>query len=320
MFDKKSSKFLKKEADILTTTGSCYEYTIKKAKSQGTLVVVESGSSHAFFQNEIVGEEYKNFGIPYSPFQLSDKRIFDDTLKSYEIADYIAIPSNFAKKTFLEKGIPEEKLIYVPYGVDLSEFRQVEKQDDVFRVVFAGGMNLRKGVHYLLQGFSELNLPNSELVFLGTVNDEIKPFFRKYSVRSSDKFGNGDKEILYLGHKPQRELYKYYSQCSVFVIMSIQEGLALVQPQAMACGLPVICTTNTGGEDIIRDGKDGYIIPIRDVDALKEKILYLYENPEEREKMSKSARERVSTGFTWDDYGDRIVKEYERILNSKNQF
>ena len=54
----------------------------------------------------------------------------------------------------------------------------------------------------------------------------------------------------------------------------------MVTVQAMACGLPVICTTNAGAADIIREGRDGFILPIRDVDAIKEKILYFYENPE----------------------------------------
>ena len=92
----------------------------------------------------------------------------------------------------------------------------------------------------------------------------------------------------------------------------------MVQPQAMACGLPVIATTNTGAEDIIRDGKDGFVIPIRDVEKLKEKLIYFYENPEICWKMEESAKQRVSRGFTWDDYGDKIIKLYADILNRKN--
>jgi len=89
----------------------------------------------------------------------------------------------------------------------------------------------------------------------------------------------------------------------------------MVQLQAMACGLPVICTTNTGGEDIIRNGKEGFIVPIRDVEALKEKILYLYSNPEKCKKMGYNAKKRVKENFTWDHYGDRIIKKYKEILN-----
>ncbi|MEK7549210.1 MAG: glycosyltransferase family 4 protein, partial [Patescibacteria group bacterium] len=148
----------------------------------------------------------------------------------------------------------------------------------------------------------------SELMLLGAMNEEMAPFFKKYAGHYN-----------YVGKVPQAELYKHYSQGSVFVMPSIEEGLALVQPQAMACGLPIIATTNTGAEDIVRDGLDGFIIPIRDVSALKEKILYLYEHPEERKKMSASAKEHVSSGFTWDDYGNKMIAEYERILNIKNK-
>ena len=89
----------------------------------------------------------------------------------------------------------------------------------------------------------------------------------------------------------------------------------MVQLQAMACGLPVICTTNTGGEDIIRNGKEGFVVPIRDVEALKEKILYLYNNPEKCKRMGYNAKKMVRENFTWDYYGDRIIKKYKEILN-----
>ncbi len=84
----------------------------------------------------------------------------------------------------------------------------------------------------------------------------------------------------------------------------------------MACGLPLVATTNTGAEDIVRDGVDGFIVPIRDVEALKARLAQLYESPEMRVRMGESARQRVSTGFTWDDYGGRMIAAYERILTA----
>ena len=89
----------------------------------------------------------------------------------------------------------------------------------------------------------------------------------------------------------------------------------MVQAQAMACGLPVICTTNTGGADLVREGQDGFILPIRDVTALKEKILYFYENPEACRTMGESARRRVQAGFSWSDYGHKMIAAYRKILN-----
>ena len=139
---------------------------------------------------------------------------------------------------------------------------------------------------------------------LGSINDEIKPFLKKYK----------HKNWILKGHQPQNELYKYYSQGSVFILPSLEEGFAMVQFQAMTCGLPLICTTNAGGEDLItKDGEEGFVVPIRNVEALKEKILYLYENQDIAKEMGQKAKKTVENGFTWDDYGDRYIANLNKI-------
>jgi glycosyltransferase involved in cell wall biosynthesis len=96
--------------------------------------------------------------------------------------------------------------------------------------------------------------------------------------------------------------------------MSIEDGFGMVIVQALACGLPVICTNNSGGPDIVREGVNGYIIPARSVSLLKERIMYLYKRPQLLRDFSDDARKHVEAGFTWDDYGERIVGRYETIL------
>jgi glycosyltransferase involved in cell wall biosynthesis len=110
------------------------------------------------------------------------------------------------------------------------------------------------------------------------------------------------------------ELYKHYSQASVLVLPSIEEGLALVQAQAMACGIPVIATENTGAADLFTDGVEGFIVPIRDPRAIREKILTLYENPAMREQMGEAALARVRKIGGWDDYGERALAYYRGAL------
>jgi glycosyltransferase involved in cell wall biosynthesis len=156
-------------------------------------------------------------------------------------------------------------------------------------------------VQYLLQAFYELNLPDAELWVVGSLTKEIEPFLAKYQ---SDR-------IILKGKHPQNQLRWFYSQCSVFCLASIEEGLAMVQPQAMACGLPVIHTTNTGGEDIVRNGIDGFCVPIRDVEALKEKILFFYENPESLVEMGKNALKQARGSLSWDDYGKKMISAYQ---------
>ncbi len=293
--------------DIVAGGSSVFLHTLRRAKARDIRTVVEHGSSHIVHQNKILREEYERFGVAIEPFMLPHPKVIAKEIAEYAEADAIAIPSSYVRRTFLEQGVPPEKLIQVPYGVDLSVFRQVPKSDDVFRVIFGGGLSLRKGTHYLLQAFAELNLPNSELLLIGGVNDEIKPFLKKYAGH-----------YRHLTYRPLAELYKFYSEGSVFVLPSLEEGLAMVQPQAMACGLPVICTTNTGGEDIVRDGLDGFVIPIRSTDKIKEKLLFLYEHPDIRAAMGQSAKQRVASGFTWDDYGRKTMKEYARLLSHKS--
>jgi glycosyltransferase involved in cell wall biosynthesis len=302
LFDKLASKKVK-PADIFVVWSSFGLRSLRKAKKMGAKIILEHGSSHILYANQILQEEYKNFGIKIKPFELPHPKIIEKELKEYEEADYICIPSLFSKRTFLEKGVAENKILHIPYGVDLTNFRQIPKKDNVFRIIFVGKSCLRKGVHYLIQAFSDLKLKNAELILVGPVADDIKQFFKKYSG-----------QFKYVGHVPQNELYKYYSQSSVFVLPSIEDGFGMVIIQAMACGLPVICTTNTGGEDIVREGIDGFVIPIRDVEKLKEKILYFYENPEIAKQMGQNAKERVKSGFTWNDYGEKIYNAYKRIL------
>ena len=131
----------------------------------------------------------------------------------------------------------------------------------------------------------------------------MRPIMAKYEGR-----------FRYLGAVPRGELYKHYSQASVLVLPSIEEGLALVQAQAMACGVPVIATENTGAADLFTDGVEGFIVPIRDARAIGEKILTLYENPAMREQMGEAALARVRKIGGWDDYGERAAKYYHEAL------
>ena len=298
-FDKRASRRIG-TPDIVVAWSSYGLHTIRRAKEKGIKTVIERGSSHIAYQTKILQEEYDTWNIAHP--RLAHPKIIEKEKQEYEEADYIAIPSSFVRRSFIEHGIAESKLIQIPYGVDLTHFKKVPKTDDVFRVIFAGGMRIRKGVQYLVQAFAECKLPNAELVLLGTLDEEMKSFFKKY-----------EGTFTWKGHIPREELYKHYSQGSVFVMPSIEEGLALVQAQAMACGLPLICTTNSGGEDLIEDGKEGFVIPIRDVEALKEKLVYYHENPDALARMSEAAQTRAAHGLTWHDYGEKIAKAYERI-------
>lgn len=301
-YDRSIAKWLQPGADIFVGWSGSSLHSLRAAKKLGMKTILERGSAHIETQKQILTEEYSRQGSLF--FEIHPK-ILEKELQEYQEADFISVPSQFAVQSFLEHGFPRSKLIHVPYGVSLEHFSAQENRDrSRFRVIFCGTASLQKGTHYLLQAFHELANPDMELWLVGTVRGEMLPFLRKY--------GNGQVKVF--GKLPQSELKNYYSQCSVFCLPSLQEGFAMVILQAMACGLPVITTTNTGANDIMREGKDGFIIPIRNVEKLKEKILFFYQNQNAVIEMGANAVKQVSHLFTWKDYGEKMISEYSRIL------
>lgn len=276
-------------------------HSLRRAKALGMTTFLERGSSHMLTQQELMTEEFALNGLRYAGHHPG---ITERELIEYEEADYVCVPSSFVRQTFLDRGFPEEKLLVNAYGVDLENFPKGEKPDDVFRVIFCGALSIRKGLTYLLQAFSELNLPDSELLLIGSRQAETEPLLARHA----------SERIRHIGPFREFDLHEYYRLGSVFCMPSIEEGMAMVQAQALASGLPLICTTNSGGADLITEGEQGYVVPIRDVEALKRKILLLYENPELRMTMSRAARARVENGFAWSDYGDRAIANYRRGL------
>jgi glycosyltransferase involved in cell wall biosynthesis len=273
---------------------------IRAAKRVGARAVVVRGSSHIRVQQRLLAEEHASFGLPFA----FDEASVVAELHEFEEADYIQTNSRFARDTMIAEGVAPERIILNNTGVDPILFAPIARNDDHFRVVCAGALSLRKGSYYLLRAFAELDLPGAELWHLGPVMPEVRRVARPFFT---------DKVKLF-GVKPESALREYYSRGSVFLMPSIEEGLAVVQVQAMACGLPLICTPNSGGVDLLSgDGAEGFVVPIRDVDALKEKLLLLYQDRERCREMGRAARRRVLSNFTWDHYGDRMIAIYERL-------
>jgi glycosyltransferase involved in cell wall biosynthesis len=124
-------------------------------------------------------------------------------------------------------------------------------------------------------------------------------------------------QVEFLGPRPQTEVAQYMSSSHVMVLPSIEEGLALVLGQALACGCPVIASTNTGAEDLLSDGVEGFIVPIRDADVPRSRIQQIADDPPLRQRMSEAALRRVRHLGGWQEYGDRWVSLLEKLV-SKN--
>ena len=297
-----SKKVNYKNTDILIGWSGFSYKTFQKSKDYNLIKILERGSSHIQFQSEILLEEHKRFNIK---FKINDNEI-NQEIKEYNLADYISIPSTFVKKTFLLKGFDEKKLILTPYGVNLNDFYSKEKKDNIFRFIYVGTLSVRKGLWYTLKAFNELNLPNSELILVGSVDRNFLPLLKEFT---------SNKKIKIFNHISQIKLVEFYNISDVFVISSIEDGFAMVIPQALACGLPVLCSENSGGSELIKNGINGYVLSIRDIDELKKKMNLLYEDKKHyiflKESLTKQAKQ-----LSWDRYGDSIVDRYSSLLKA----
>ena len=220
-------------------------------------------------------------------------------IEEYDLADLLLVLSERAAETFRVQGFPEEKLFYLPRGVDVDRFTPGTKPPN-FRAIFSGALIERKGIHHLLEAWHRLNLKDAELWLVGSVHEEARPSLKEF----------GRDSIKLIGFVQEPESYLRLS--TVHVFPSQCEGSAKVIYEAAACGLPQITTREAG--DVVEDGVQGIIVQPADVDALAEAIQHLYDHPEIVERMSIAARKRVVENFTWDHFRARLLNAYELAM------
>jgi glycosyltransferase involved in cell wall biosynthesis len=281
------------ECDALIGISGSSLKTGALVQRRGGRFYCDRGSSHQRYQEALVTEEFRRWGVS-AP--VSDERDNAREDEIYAMADGITVPSSFAARSFVAMGIPAKKVHTIPYGVRLERFTPTaEPPTDRFEALFVGGVGLRKGIPYLLQAFAQVKHPNKRLRIVGAPSREIAPVLAKLP----------QENVEFLGLLPQTRVAEMMSSSHLLVLPSIEEGLALVQGQSLACGCPVLATTNTGGEDLFTDGIEGFIVPIRDAQALRDRMQEVCDSPELHRRMRLAALERVKSLGGWETYGDR---------------
>lgn len=296
-------KIRRSDATVFIGWSGMSLHSLRAAKKKGMITILERGSSHIIHQLKILKEEFElnNKVFPYN------EHIEKKECQEYQEIDFISIPSTFVEKTFLDEGIKKEKLILNNYGVSNFFTNECEEDSKTFYVLYLGKISFQKGVIYLIEAINKLQESGREIkgLFVGGMDDSMKPIIE-----------NVNKEhIEFLGHKTHYELSKYISKASVAVVPSIQDGFAMVVPQILSCNVPVIVTENTGALDIIEEGKNGFIVPIRDANAIAEKIQLLFDNPAKLSELKEFILKNP-IDLSWDAYGERYVKILEIILTS----
>jgi glycosyltransferase involved in cell wall biosynthesis len=299
LYDRLASGYLRK-ANISITWAWAGLRTIRAVKKRGGIAIVEECGSCNLHQNELLAGEYQLLGLQFR--NRTPEFIVQRELEELRLADIVLCPSNYVARSFEGQGIPAAKFKIIPYGANLGLFRPVAGvQRTEFTILFVGTIGVRKGLIYLFRALRELQKTYPvKCLLIGRVEDQFQPIFRQYA----DSF-------VHIPRVDHQELAAYYSRASVFVFPSLDEGMAYVQLEAMACALPVICTFNSGGDSIITDGADGFVVPVKDEAAIVDRVEFLYLNPQKRDEMARQALEKAKQ-FSWDAYGEKLAN----LINS----
>jgi glycosyltransferase involved in cell wall biosynthesis len=271
--------------------------TLSIASERGLTVFCDRGSWHILEQKQVLDDEADRIGAPREGF---DPFIIDRELREYEIADRIIVPSEMARRSFIRQGINASRIVKVPYGVDISQFSTPTEEPRRGAIVSVATIGLRKGHHYLLKAFRMVQERNATLTLVGPMS------------AGCDRYLDLDQPTVRMtGPVSRSRVIQELQQAAIFVLASIEEGLALVIAQAMACGLPVIATEATGASELITDGVEGLIVPSPvSAESLAQAIDCLLSDDVRSRAMGAAARRKVEAFGGWERYGRQLVTAF----------
>lgn len=280
---------------------------MKEFKKSGKgRIILEYPMIHPVTWNETIAQEAQKF---YSSSAKKFYSFFTDRMigkmeEEIALADVVVVLSEFAKQSFIERGVPAQKLakVLLPINFPVKCKKYSSKEKTIF--LYVGRIELWKGVQYLIEAFNGIKENQTELWLVGTVLPEMKGFIGKLD----------NPNIKVLGFKTKDQLADIYAQADVMVFPSLQDSFGMVLLEAMSYGLPVIASTHSAAPDIIQHGTEGFIYEPFKTEDLKMFMLRFIENKELTEQMGQKAQALVESSFSKEQYFDRVgefIKGFE---------
>ena len=282
-----------------------------------------------FGPNGIFGIYLKEIGIPgkyITSFHGYDISMFilnngKDVYNKLFIKGHIFMPiSNYFKERLIELGCDEDKIVVHRMGVDIEQFKfvpHVYQNGKPIRLLTVGRLVEKKGLKYAICAFAMVNKRHPQwpiqydIVGEGVLRRRLEVIIEELGIQN---------KVNFLGPKIHEEVKELMMQAYIFILPSAtaengdQEGIPVTLMEAMATGIPVISTYHSGIPELVQDGKCGFLVPERDVDALAEKIEYLIEHPGLWPEMGRYGRKFVERHYDIKKLNQRLVKIYEEVL------
>jgi len=262
-----------------------------------------------------IGEERRRFALDSSaPLAL---RFFSPDLYLMKRVRKSVVLNEPLKEKLIERGIEEGKLEVIPNGVNVDDFNlskeEIERVKEKYElnettVMFSGTITPRKGVVYLVKAAKILKENNVLFLIVGNTNLD-----REYANKVMEYAKLRNLKVRFTGFVPYGDLKALYSACDIFVLPSFGEGDPIALKEALASGKPLVGTKVGGIPAQIKDGWNGFLVAPGNEKQLAEKIRYLMDNPEEREKMGKNSRKLAREEFDWRKIAEKYLKIYEEL-------
>jgi len=296
----------------------------KKLKEKFNIDVVHSNGAESLFCDVVTmhdchrawDEEYRSWGILQvlrSTLDLTNRYVLYSERKLAEKSKKIITISNNEKRRLLRfYDIPEEKIVVIPDGVNVEEFKfnvnerrkirsRLRIEDNEVVLMFAGHEFRKKGLEIIIKALPMIK----EGVKLLVIGGDNPVYYKKLA----SKIGVLNK-IVFLGLVP--DIKEYYAASDIFVFPSLHEGFGLVITEAMSSGLPVITTKLTGASELITDEYNGILLNEVDPEELARKINLLIEDEKLRKQIGKNAR-KTAEKYTWDETAKKTLEVYEEV-------
>lgn len=310
-FSRKVKKYIiQQKPDAVIIFDGIHAQYLKDIKEQSpdTKIFMDVTIASRPYMKFLFEKDMELFG--HNKFLTEEKRLWDDTLmknvhEDFKYVDYFLVPSDVVERSMLYCNIESHRIIRVPYGVDLNRFSYKPKVYDgnPLELLFVGNLSYRKGVHHLLNVVGSEEFKGKVKLKLAGGYDKEGDFYKEYA---------NNPNIEFLGFVTGDKIVETFQKTDFFILPSLAEGMALVILESLACGTPVIVSSNTGGNDALEDGKGGYVIPPSDREAIRRVLLKILNNRNEISNLSENAVLGVQE-YSWSSYYTKLAD----VVNSK---
>jgi glycosyltransferase involved in cell wall biosynthesis len=280
--------------------------TFRAARERGVKTLYEMPIAHWRYMRDFLADEAERqpaFAgtLPHLSTTTEAPQREDEEL---ELADHVIVPSRYVLST-LPASIAPSKVRVIPYGAPCTMGGPVHhpRQDGKLRVLYVGALTQRKGLSYLLDAMKKVE-GNIDFTIIGSKVGECEPLRE-----SLPKYN-------WIPTAPNSVVLETMRNHDVLVLPTLVEGFALVVLEAMSQGMTVITTPNSGGLEVIRDGVDGFIVPIRSSEAIAEKIEILAADRDLLYAMSQASVQRALE-CSWERYRQQLGETVSQVLHTE---